>query len=212
MFGCFTAQTASRPAPALACPVWDGQKWPIMSLTNPVFNHKILSDPDCLRCSNKSHLVSFLPACFMTSDCSLTLFFPPSPQFYLAWLICDHHSFCSLLVSTKAIGLSSLPLSQSSVDHKEFKRCGPFDPYINAKVCTQRCWNNIPYWSAFFAFLLCWLAVLGFGLLLLLLLLVVLLCCRGSGRLLNSPTTISRSMSPALSSLRYLNTEGCLLQ
>uniref|UniRef100_G3NG10 Ankyrin repeat and sterile alpha motif domain containing 1A n=1 Tax=Gasterosteus aculeatus aculeatus TaxID=481459 RepID=G3NG10_GASAC len=23
---------------------------------------------------------------------------------------------------------------QSSVDHKEFKRCGPFDPYINAKV------------------------------------------------------------------------------
>ncbi|GLD50078.1 ankyrin repeat and SAM domain-containing protein 1A isoform X1 [Lates japonicus] len=32
---------------------------------------------------------------------------------------------------------------QSSVDHKEFKRCGPFDPYINAKLeqgeqCEQR--------------------------------------------------------------------------
>lgn len=36
---------------------------------------------------------------------------------------------------------SSLSLPQSSVDHKEFKRCGPFDPYINAKVCTQRCWK-----------------------------------------------------------------------
>lgn len=41
------------------------------------------------------------------------------------------------------IGLSSLPPSQSSVDHKEFKRCGPFDPYINAKVCTQRCWKPV---------------------------------------------------------------------
>ncbi|XP_044067421.1 ankyrin repeat and SAM domain-containing protein 1A-like isoform X12 [Siniperca chuatsi] len=26
---------------------------------------------------------------------------------------------------------------QSSVDHKEFKRCGPFDPYINAKLLTR---------------------------------------------------------------------------
>ncbi|KAI2649973.1 Ankyrin repeat and SAM domain-containing protein 1A [Labeo rohita] len=25
------------------------------------------------------------------------------------------------------------PLSQSALDHTEFKRCGPFDPYINAK-------------------------------------------------------------------------------
>lgn len=46
------------------------------------------------------------------------------------------------------IVLSSLPPSQSSVDHKEFKRCGPFDPYINAKVCTTCCQNNISLWSA----------------------------------------------------------------
>lgn len=37
------------------------------------------------------------------------------------------------------ITLTSVPPSQSSVDQKEFKRCGPFDPYINAKVCTKRC-------------------------------------------------------------------------
>lgn len=46
------------------------------------------------------------------------------------------------------IVLSSLPPSQSSVDHKEFKRCGPFDPYNNAKVCTTCCQNNISLWSA----------------------------------------------------------------
>jgi len=39
--------------------------------------------------------------------------------------VCEHVSF---LFS---------PLSQSSLDHTEFKRCGPFDPYINAKVCTH---------------------------------------------------------------------------
>ncbi|MEQ2307759.1 Ankyrin repeat and SAM domain-containing protein 1A, partial [Ameca splendens] len=26
---------------------------------------------------------------------------------------------------------------KSSVDHKEFKRCGPFDPYINAKLLSS---------------------------------------------------------------------------
>lgn len=49
---------------------------------------------------------------------------------------------CSLLVWAKTIDLSPLPPYQSSVDHKEFKRCGPFDPYINAKVCTKRCWKH----------------------------------------------------------------------
>lgn len=64
----------------------------------------------------------------------------------------------SLLVWIQTISLSSHPPSQSSVDHKEFKRCGPFDPYINAKVCTQCC-QNISFFKCFFALLLCWLAV-----------------------------------------------------
>ncbi len=84
----------------------------------------------------------------MTTDCSLTQFW----FFFLPFLFSLTHlwsSFiCSLLVWTQTIGLSSLPPSQSSVEHKEFKRCGPFDPYINAKVCTQCCWDNISFWSA----------------------------------------------------------------
>ncbi|TNN73188.1 hypothetical protein EYF80_016674 [Liparis tanakae] len=34
----------------------------------------------------------------------------------------------------------------SSVDHKEFKRCGPFDPYINAKftVTEPLAWLQAP--------------------------------------------------------------------
>ena len=97
---------------------------------------------------------------FMTSDCSLTQIW------FLVALICDWSSFvCSSLVWKEAISLSSLSPSQSSVDHKEFKRCGPFDPYINAKVCTQCCRNNISFLKCSFALLLCWLDVLGFGLL-----------------------------------------------
>ncbi|KAM9752226.1 ankyrin repeat and SAM domain-containing protein 1A isoform 4-T4 [Menidia menidia] len=41
------------------------------------------------------------------------------------------HSFIACL--NRNHRLSPLPPSQSSVEHKEFKRCGPFDPYINAK-------------------------------------------------------------------------------
>lgn len=66
----------------------------------------------------------------------------------------------SLLVWTETIDLSSLPPLQSSVDHKEFKRCGPFDPYINAKVCTQCCRKQHFLLKCFLALLLCWLAVL----------------------------------------------------
>lgn len=115
----------------------------------------------------RSIFVSFCvisPCLFMTSGCSLTqLWFVFSVSFSLTH--CDHRLFVHCLSEPKTIGLSSLPPSQSSVDHKEFKRCGPFDPYINAKVCT-RC--NISFFFPF-AFLLCWLAVLccavlGFGL------------------------------------------------
>lgn len=66
----------------------------------------------------------------------------------------------SLLVWTETIDLSSLPPLQSSVDHKEFKRCGPFDPYINAKVCTQCCRKQHFFLKRFLALLLCWPAVL----------------------------------------------------
>lgn len=103
---------------------------------------------------------------FMTSGCSLTqlwffFFFPPPappPFFYLSssnhvWS--SFHLFIACL--NPNIGLSSLPPSQSSVDHKEFKRCGPFDPYINAKVCTQHCWK--PFFFFFLKLLLCYPAV-----------------------------------------------------
>ncbi|GAA6076860.1 ankyrin repeat and SAM domain-containing protein 1A isoform X1 [Tachysurus ichikawai] len=34
-------------------------------------------------------------------------------------------------------GTSYPKLNEQTLDHREFKRCGPFDPYINAKVCTH---------------------------------------------------------------------------
>lgn len=87
-------------------------------------------------------------------DCSLTqLWFCFSFLFSLTHLWSSF--ICSLLVWSKTIGLSSLPPSQSSVDHKEFKRCGPFDPYINAKVCTHSAAETTFLLTCLFAFLLC---------------------------------------------------------
>lgn len=89
------------------------------------------------------------------------------------------HSFSHCLSEPKPSAyLLFLPPSQSSVDHKEFKRCGPFDPYINSKVCTQRCRKQHFLFKCFAFQLLCWLAVLDFGLFLLL---VGLLCCKVMG-------------------------------
>ncbi|XP_051734952.1 ankyrin repeat and SAM domain-containing protein 1A [Ctenopharyngodon idella] len=40
---------------------------------------------------------------------------------------------CVCMCEAEHISFLFSPLSQSSLDHTEFKRCGPFDPYINAK-------------------------------------------------------------------------------
>lgn len=148
-----TAQTGPRPAPSLACPVWDQEKWPIMS--------SMQSEPE-ICWSNKplsryrKNSIAFILCHFSqpVHDCSLTQFW-----FCFSFLFSLTHlwsSFiCSLLVWSKTIGLSSLPPSQSSVDHKEFKRCGPFDPYINAKVCTHSAAETTFLLKYLFAFLLC---------------------------------------------------------
>lgn len=81
---------------------------------------------------------------FMISDWLLTL----TQLLFFSFLFSLTHMWSfihSLLVWTKTISLSSLPPSQSCVDHREFKRCGPFDPYINAKVCTLCCWNYLSF-------------------------------------------------------------------
>lgn len=96
---------------------------------------------------------------FMTSDCSLTHLTFFLLFFHLVWLIYDHHSFVHCLSEPKPSTHLLSFSSQSSVDDKEFKRCGPFDPYINAKVCTQSCQKHF-FLNCFFAWLLCWLAAL----------------------------------------------------
>lgn len=57
--------------------------------------------------------------------------------------MCDRHSCVHRSPEAKRPPIFSPSLSQSSVDHKEFKRCGPFDPYINAKVCTHSAAENL---------------------------------------------------------------------
>ncbi len=47
---------------------------------------------------------------------------------------------CVCVCEAEHISFLFSPLSQSTLDHTEFKRCGPFDPYINAKVCTHDLW------------------------------------------------------------------------
>lgn len=71
-------------------------------------------------------VVSF--ACFIMWSCSsLTLI--PCVQ-----------CVCVCMCEAEHVSFLFSPLSQSSLDHTEFKRCGPFDPYINAKVCTHDLW------------------------------------------------------------------------
>lgn len=71
-------------------------------------------------------VVSF--ACFIMWSCSsLTLI--PCVQ-----------CVCVCMCEAEHVSFLFFPLSQSSLDHTEFKRCGPFDPYINAKVCTHDLW------------------------------------------------------------------------
>lgn len=93
----------------------------------------------------------------MTSGCSLTLWlWLLSLSFFFSLFISNHvwlPFICSSLAWTQTSTYLLPSLSQSSVDHKEFKRCGPFDPYINAKVCTQRCWKL--FFFFFFEVLLC---------------------------------------------------------
>lgn len=113
-----------------------------MSFANLVRNIRSNKHSSLTTKSLRNILVSFCvisPCLFMTSDCLLTrlVFLLLFIQF--GSFVTITHLFIACL--TKTIDLSSLPPSQSSVDHKEFKRCGPFDPYINAKVCTQCCQN-----------------------------------------------------------------------
>lgn len=91
--------------------------------------------------------------------------------------MCDRRSSVHRSPDPKRRPIFSPSLSQSSVDHKEFKRCGPFDPYINAKVCTHSADENSFYCEVLLCSpavsaccaVLCW-AVLCLGLFCLLLL------------------------------------------
>lgn len=92
-----TAQIASRLKPSLAYPIWDEEKWLIMSFANLVRNIRSNKHSSVTTKSLRNILVSLCvisPCLFMTSKCF-------SSPFYLVWLICDHHSFVHCLSEPK---------------------------------------------------------------------------------------------------------------
>lgn len=153
-----TAETALQTETGLACLGWG-------EMTHYEFIFlKVLRIIRMLnRTNNRKYLQSLILCHFslpvhswLSINSTLICF---SPFFYSVMTHLWSSLIRSLLVSTKTIDLSSLPPSQSSVDHKEFKRCGPFDPYINAKVCTQCCLKTtflLKCFLCFYSVLACW--------------------------------------------------------
>lgn len=96
-----------------------------------------------MRCNNSQDWIFLLLS--STTVASQSTDYKPVCSFFSCFIMLSWRSLtlihCILCVCVR--GWTLLPvfsLSQSILDYKEFKRGGPFDPYINAKVCTHDLW------------------------------------------------------------------------